>query len=70
MVPLARSLKRREARPACKRRNQTLFKLLFSRNSDPGIQNAAVTANISADDGRANTLVRRESALGLTERLT
>jgi hypothetical protein len=33
-------------------------------------ENAAVTASINANDGRANALVRRESALGLTERLT
>jgi hypothetical protein len=32
--------------------------------------NAAVTTSTSDDDGRANALVRRYSALGLTERLT
>jgi len=37
--------------------------------SDPGNQDAAITARTDADDGRANALVRRYSALGLTEPL-
>jgi hypothetical protein len=41
----------------------------FREPANPGVHNAAVTASISADDGRANTLVRRGSVLGLTERL-
>jgi hypothetical protein len=42
----------------------------FRKSAILGVQNAAVTASINANDGRANALVRRESALGLTERLT
>ena len=42
----------------------------FRKPAILGVQNAAVTASINANDGRANALVRRESALGLTERLT
>jgi hypothetical protein len=43
---------------------------LFYKAETQAFNNAAVAANIDADDGRANTLVRRGSALGLTERLT
>jgi hypothetical protein len=42
----------------------------FRNSAISGVQHAAVTASICADDGRANALVRRGSALGLTERLT
>jgi hypothetical protein len=42
----------------------------FRNSAISGIEHAAVTASICADDGRANALVRRGSALGLTERLT
>ena len=39
------------------------------KKSDPGNQHAAITARTDADDGRANALVRRYSALGVTEPL-
>jgi hypothetical protein len=43
---------------------------LFRNSAIQASNNAAVTASTNAEDGRANALVRRESALGLTERLT
>jgi hypothetical protein len=53
---------------SCKRRSHSLFSSLFFEISDPGVQNAAVTASINVDDGRANALVRRGSSLGLTRK--
>ena len=45
--------------------------LFFANRATQASNNAAVTTSIiDADDGRANALVRRGSAMGLTERLT
>ena len=45
--------------------------LFFANRATQASNNAAVTASTNADDdGRANALVRRYSALGLTEPLT
>jgi hypothetical protein len=69
-MPSQRKFLGGETPTSCKRRGHILFTRIVSQFSDPGVQHAAVTASICTDDGRANALVRRGSALGLTERLT
>jgi len=55
--------------PLAKHATATYLTVSPPKKSDPGNQYAAITASIDADDGRANALVRRYSALGVTESL-
>jgi len=47
-----------------------MYVAVFRNSAIQASNNAAVTASTSAEDGRANALVRRYSALGLTDHLT
>jgi hypothetical protein len=47
-----------------------MYVAVFRNSAIQASNNAAVTASTDAEDGRANALIRRQSALELTERHT